>query len=347
MKMNELGQTGIQVSDICLGTMTFGEQNTEDDAHAQLDMAVDHGVNFIDTAEMYAFPARAETQGRTEAYVGSWLKARGNRDKVVVATKITGPGARFGHIRDGQMRFDREQIRRAVDGSLKRLQTDYIDLYQTHWPERPSNYFGKLGYEHDDNEADWTPFEETLEAVADEIKAGRIRAFGVSNESAWGLMAQLRLSKAGSLPRVASVQNAYSLICRQFEVGLAEAAIRERCGLLAYSPLAFGALSGKYLDGDPPAGSRIQRFPSFQRYFKPNAVEATATYVKLARDHGLSPTQMAIAFVRSRRFATSTIIGATTLDQLRDNLGAGELVLPADVLAAIEAVHMSNPNPGP
>jgi len=347
MKMNELGQTGIQVSDICLGTMTFGEQNTEADAHAQLDMAFDHGVNLIDTAEMYAFPARAETQGLTEAYVGSWLKARGTRDKVVLATKITGPGGRFNHIRDGQMRFDHEQVRRAVDGSLKRLQTDYIDLYQTHWPERPSNYFGKLGYAHDDNEADWTPFEETLAAIADEIKAGRIRAFGVSNESAWGLMAQLRLSDSGSLPRVASVQNAYSLICRQFEVGLAETAIRENCGLLAYSPLAFGALSGKYLDGDPPAGSRIQRFPAFQRYFKPKAVEATAAYVKLARDHGLDPAQMAIAFVRSRRFATSTIIGATSLDQLRDNLGAGDMTLPADILTVIEAIHTDNPNPGP
>ncbi len=346
MRMNPLGRTGIQVSRICLGTMTFGGQNDESEAHAQLDIAFERGVNFLDTAEMYAFPAGPRTQGESERIVGAWMKARKNRDSVVVATKITGPGGRFEHIRGGDMRFGRKQVREAVELSLKRLGTDYIDLYQTHWPARPANYFGKLGYEHDET-AQWTPLEETLEAVGEEIEAGRVRAFGPSNETAWGAMEHVKLSQSNGSPRIASIQNPYNLLCRTYEVGLAEVSIREDCGLLAYSPLAFGALTGKYLDGALPDGSRHKLFPEYMRYFRPAGTEATAAYVALARQHGLDPTQMAIAYVNSRRFLTSTIIGATTLEQLETNLAAEELALGDDVVAGIEAIHAANTNPAP
>ena len=346
MKMNRLGRTDITVSRISLGTMTFGEQNTEAEGHAQMDMAIDHGVNFLDSAEMYAFPASAETYGRSEEIVGSWMKARGNRAEVVVATKIAGPGARFAHIRDGDLKFNRDHMVQAVEDSLRRLQTDYIDLYQTHWPERPANYFGKLGYEHDTG-TDFTPFDEVLEAMRTVQNAGKVRAFGVSNETPWAVMDLLRRADADGLPRMVTVQNPYSLINRSFEVGLAEIAIREDCGLFAYSPLGFGALSGKYLNGALPDGSRIKLFPNFQRNFTPRAVEATARYVALARDHGLDPAQMAIAFVNSRDFLTSTIIGATSLGQLATNLAAEEMVLAPEVLDAINAIHKDIPNPAP
>jgi len=346
MRMNPLGRTGISVSEICLGTMTFGQQNSQDEAFAQMDMALDHGVNFFDTAEMYSFPAKAETQGRSEEIIGNWIKARGNRDKVVVATKITGPGAGFAHVRGGDTTLGRTQIRDAVEQSLKRLQVDTIDLYQTHWPERPANYFGKLGYEHSDG-AEWTPLEETLDGMAREIEAGRVRAFGVSNETAWGLMRHAALADANGLPRAASIQNPYSLLCRTFEVGLAEVAIREDCGLLAYSPLGFGALTGKYLDGALPDGSRHKLYPQYGRYFQPNGIGATEEYVVLAREHGLDPAQMALAYVNSRRFLTSNIIGATTLDQLQTNLGSADVTLSAEVEKAIEAIHAANPNPAP
>lgn len=346
MKMHTLGRTGISVSRICLGTMTFGHQNTEAEGHQQMDMAAEHGVNFFDSAEMYPFPANPKTYGRTDEIVGTWLAARGQRDKIVVATKIAGPGARFEHIRGGSLKFDRTHLIQAVDDSLARLRTDYIDLYQTHWPERPANYFGKLGYNHDAN-AEWTPFEEMLDVMAEIEKAGKVRAFGISNETPWGLMELMKLSESKGLPRMASIQNPYSLINRTFEVGLAEAAIRSVCGLLAYSPLGFGALTGKYLDGALPEGSRGALYPEFQRNFRPRGVEATARYVALAREHGLDPAQMAIAFVNSRDFLTSTIIGATNLEQLATNLASEDLELSDEVFSAIRDIHNDIPNPAP
>ncbi len=350
MNLRPLGRTDIRVSPISLGTMTFGHQNSEAEGHAQLDLAFAHGVNFMDSAEMYSFPAAPETQGRSEEILGSWMKARGNRDRVIVSTKITGPGDRFRHIRGASLRYTRENIADAVDLSLKRLGTDYIDLYQTHWPERAANYFGKFDYAHVDGNAegdDWTPLAEVLAGLKAQIDAGKIRAVGVSNETPWGLGRMLALAKVEGLPRVASVQNPYSLINRTFDVGLAEIAMREDCGLYAYSPLGFGALTGKYLDGPAPEGSRIALFPNFQRNFKPNGVRATRAYVELAREHGLSPAAMAIAFVMGRPWTTSVIIGATTNTQLEENLDAADLVLGDDLLAAIDAVHADNPNPAP
>ena len=346
MKYSTLGRTGIDVSRICLGTMTFGKQNTEAEAHRQLDMAVAAGVNFIDTAEMYPFPSTAETWGDSERFVGTWMKARGNRDKVVIASKITGPADRFAHVRDGKLKMNAVHIAEAVETSLRRLDTDVIDLYQLHWPERATNFFGQLGYSHTEDDTS-TPIGETLEALADQVKAGNIRAVGLSNESPWGMMTFLAQAEAHGLPRMASIQNPYSLLNRLFEIGVAEPAIREDCGLLAYSPLGFGALSGKYLDGPPPPNSRGALFPEFKRNFTDKAVEATADYVALARQHGLDPAQMALAFVNTRRFMTSTIIGATTEEQLESNLSSIDVELSNDVIDGIEAIHKRIPNPAP
>ncbi|GEK73598.1 MULTISPECIES: NADP(H)-dependent aldo-keto reductase [Halomonas] len=343
MQTRPLGRTGLDVSRLCLGTMTFGEQNSEAEAHEQLDRAVAFGVNFIDTAEMYPVPPRAETQGLTESYVGSWLKARGARDDVIIATKAAGPG--LDHIRGGP-RLTREHLHQAIDTSLARLQTDYVDLYQLHWPDRRANFFGRLGYEHDAEE-DANSLEESLSALHELVQAGKIRAVGLSNETPWGVMHALQLAERQGLPRVASVQNPYSLLNRSFEVGLAEIAHREDVGLLAYSPLAFGKLSGKYLDGARPEGARLTLFERFQRYNSPQAEEATRAYVEIARQHGLDPAQMALAYVNSRSFLTSNIIGATTMAQLESNLESESLRLDDEVLAAIEAVHQRHPNPSP
>ena len=343
MQTRPLGDTGIEVSRLCLGTMTFGEQNSEAEAHEQLDRAVAFGINFIDTAEMYPVPPKADTQGRTEAFVGSWLKRRSTRDDVIIATKAAGPGLE--HIRGGP-RLTREHLHQAIDESLARLQTDYVDLYQLHWPERKTNFFGRLGYEHDAQE-DATPLEETLAALKELVDAGKTRAIGLSNDTPWGVMRALHLADTFGLPRVASIQNPYSLLNRTFEVGLAEVAHRERVGLLAYSPLAFGMLSGKYLNGARPAGARLTRFERFQRYSNPLAEEATSAYVQIARDHGLVPARMALAYVNSRPFLTSNIIGATTKEQLESNLASESLRLDAEVLEAIEAVHRRIPNPAP
>lgn len=343
MQTRPLGDTGIDVSRLCLGTMTFGEQNDQAEAHQQLDRAVAAGITFIDTAEMYPVPARAETQGLTEAYVGSWLKARGVRDDVIIATKAAGPG--LSHVRGGS-RLTREQLHRAVDDSLARLHTDYIDLYQLHWPERHTNFFGRRGYAPDEGE-DATPLEESLAALGELVEAGKVRAIGLSNETPWGVMRALRLTETLGIPRVASVQNPYSLLNRSFEGGLAEIAHRERVGLLAYSPLGFGVLSGKYLDGARPAGSRLARYERFQRYSSETAEAATRAYVQIAREHGLDPAQMALAFVTSRPFLTSNIIGATSLDQLESNLASEALRLDPAVLEAIEAVHRRLPDPCP
>ena len=346
MHHRPLGRTGLSVSRICLGTMTFGEQNTEAEAHRQIDIALDAGVDFIDAAEMYPIPPRPETQGRTEEILGSWFATRGRRGNVVLATKITGPGPAFAHIRDGALRFDRPRIRAAVDLSLKRLRTDYIDLYQLHWPERPTNIFGRRGYDHAADAA-FTPLGEVLDALGDEVRRGTVRAVGVSNETPWGAMSYLGLAGGTDRPRMASIQNPYSLLNRLFEVGLAEVALREGCGLLAYSPLAFGTLSGKYLNGARPAGARLTLFPQYGRYTKPAAVAATRDYVDLARRFGLDPAAMALAYVVSRPFVTSAIIGATTEEQLRANLAAEDLALDAAVVEGIEAIHERSPNPAP
>lgn len=343
MQTRPLGDTGIDVSRLCLGTMTFGEQNSEAEAHEQLDRAVAFGINFIDTAEMYPVPPQADTQGRTERYIGSWLKARGSRDDVIIASKIAGPG--MDYLRGGS-RLTREQIHQAVETSLERLQTDYIDLYQLHWPDRYTNFFGRLGYEPKEEEVA-TPLEESLSALKELVDSGKVRAIGLSNETPWGLMQSLRLAERLDLPRVASIQNPYNLLNRTFEVGLAEIAHRENVGLLAYSPLAFGVLTGKYLDGNWPPKARLTLYERFQRYNSASAMEATRAYVAIAQEHGLDPAQMALAFVNSRPFLTSNIIGATTMEQLESNLASESLKLEPAVLEAIEAVHRRQPNPCP
>ena len=347
MIYRELGNTGLKVSVICLGTMTWGEQNTEAEAHTQLDAALDAGVNFIDTAEMYPVPPKAETYGRTERYIGAWLKARGNRDRVILASKVMSRSDDLRYVRDGDNRLDRKNIEAAVDASLERLQTDYLDLYQLHWPDRRSNYFGRLGFELDP-EDDPIPLEATLEVLADLIKSGKVRHVGISNETPWGAMRYLALSEARGFPRMVSIQNPYSLLNRSFEIGLAEVAIRESMGLLAYSPLAFGVLSGKYLHGARPADCRITLFERFTRYTRnPLADEAAGAYVELAKRHSLDPAQMALAYVNSRSFVTATIIGATNLVQLKSDIASIELKLSADVLSGIENIHHRIPNPCP
>ncbi|MEN0109021.1 MAG: NADP(H)-dependent aldo-keto reductase [Pseudomonas sp.] len=345
MQFRKLGRTQLDVSAICLGTMTWGEQNTQEQAFEQIDMARAAGVNFIDTAEMYPVPPRAETYSRTEQIIGNYFKARGNRGDWILASKIAGPGNGIDYIRDGQLKHNRAHIVAAVDASLKRLQTDYIDLYQLHWPERSTNFFGQLGYQH--KEQDFTPIAEILEALGEQVKAGKIRYIGLSNETPWGTMKFLQLAEQLGLPRPASIQNPYNLLNRTFEVGLAEVAIREQCGLLAYSPMAFGMLSGKYEGGARPANTRISLFSRFTRYTNPQAEAACSRYVALARDNGLDPAQMALAFVTARPFVTSNIIGATSNEQLQSNLASAELTLSSELLEQIDAIHRSQPNPAP
>ncbi|MFC3676181.1 NADP(H)-dependent aldo-keto reductase [Ferrovibrio xuzhouensis] len=350
MDFRALGRTDIKVSLICLGTMTWGEQNTEADAHAQLDYALDRGINFIDAAEMYPVPPRAETQGRTERHIGTWLKARGNRDKVVIATKVAGrgggPRGDFAWLRnDGQPpNLTRAQIMEAVDKSLSRLQTDYIDLYQTHWPDRSTNNFGKAEYRHAEEET--VAIVETVATLTELVKAGKVRSFGVSNETPWGVAEHLRAAGSKGLDYVASIQNPYSLLNRWYEVGLAEFAHREAVGLLAYSPLAMGVLSGKYLGGAKPPGARLTLFSRFTRYSNPQVERATERYVALARQHGLDPAQMALAYVNTRPFLTANIIGATTMEQLKADIDSIDVKLSQEVLDGIEAIHRDQPNPG-
>ena len=346
MQYRPLGRTDLSVSAMCLGTMTFGEQNTAAEAAEQLDRAVAAGINFIDTAEMYPVPPKAETMGRTEEYIGRWLAERGGRDKLVIASKVAGPGDWLPYIRGGNNRLDRPNIQQALEDSLRRLGTDYLDLYQLHWPDRQTNFFGRLGYEHPPQD-DSVPLLETLEVLGELVQSGKVRHVGLSNETPWGTMRFLELAERHGLPRMVSIQNPYSLLNRTFEIGLAEVAIREQCGLLAYSPLAFGALSGKYLNGQRPPKGRLTLFSRFSRYSNDQAVAATAEYVGVARKHGLDPAQMALAFVTSRPFVTSNIIGATTLAQLEQNLASIDLELSEAVLEDIEAVHTHQPNPSP
>jgi aryl-alcohol dehydrogenase-like predicted oxidoreductase len=345
MKRNKLGRSDLEVSRVCLGTMTFGEQNSEAGAHAQLDYAAERGVNFIDTAEMYPVPAKADTYGRTEEIVGNWL-ARQPRDKFIIATKIAGPARNLKWIRGGPPAMDRANIRAAIEGSLRRLRTDYVDLYQLHWPERNAPLFGAWQFDPS-RERECMPVLVQLEALGELVREGKVRYVGLSNETPWGVARFVRLAEAHGLPRVISVQNAYSLLNRVFEYGLAETCYREEVGLLAYSPLAFGHLTGKYLD-DPRAPGRVNLFENFgQRYTKPNVAPATRAYVELARAHGMTPATLALAFVYGRWFAASTIIGATTMEQLRENLAACEVALAPEILQEIEAIHLRYTNPAP
>ncbi|WP_407292116.1 NADP(H)-dependent aldo-keto reductase [Stutzerimonas zhaodongensis] len=345
MELRQLGRTDLTVSALCLGSMTWGEQNDQDEAFAQLDRAKAAGINFLDTAEMYPVPPRAETYATTERYIGNYFKARGNRADWILASKVAGPGNGITHIRDGQLKMNRQHIVAALDASLQRLQTDWIDLYQLHWPERSTNFFGQLGYRHQNENL--TPIEETLEVLDEQVKAGKIRHIGLSNETPWGTMKFLQLAESMGWPRAVSIQNPYNLLNRTFEVGLAEIAIREHCGLLAYSPLAFGMLSGKYEQGARPAGARITLFSRFARYSNAQSLAACSRYVALAREHNLDPAQMALAFVTQQPFVTSNIIGATSLNQLESNLASTELALSPEVLEAIEAIHTQQPNPAP
>jgi aryl-alcohol dehydrogenase-like predicted oxidoreductase len=339
MEHRKLGRTGLDVSVICLGTMTWGNQNNEKDGHEQMDYALGRGINFFDTAEMYAVPPSAETYGRTEEIIGTWFAARKNRGKVILASKIAGPGLPW--VRGGDALIDRANILKAVEGSLRRLQTDYIDLYQLHWPNRGSYHFSQhWDYSPDfDTAAVDENFIETLETMQGLIKAGKIRHIGLSNETAWGTSKWLRLSEERGLPRMASIQNEYSLLCRLFDTDLQETARAEDCGLLAWSPLARGILSGKYLDGARPPGTRLTLETRPERRLNPQTNEAVRAYMDVAKKHGLDVCQMALAFVTMRPFVTSNIIGATNMEQLKTNIDSIDVRLSADVLADIDTVH--------
>jgi len=350
MTYSELGRTGIKVSRCCLGTMTWGSQNSEAEAHAQMDYALERGVNFWDTAEMYSSPPTPETQGNTERHIGSWLQKTGKRDQIVLASKVAGRGSAFGGLTwlrsDGSStRHTRAQIDEAVENSLKRLNTDYLDLYQLHWPDRAVRVFG--GQTYKDYEQDFETFGDILEALDAHVKKGTLRAIGVSNEFPWGVMRFLAESETRGLPRIASIQNAYHLANRTFEYGLAEIAMREQVGLLAYSPLAQGALTGKYLDGALPAGSRKALYNRMQRYEGPGAEAAIRGYVALAREHGLDPATLALKFCDTRPFVTATIIGATSMEQLKVAIDAFDLTWTEELEKAVNALHIAQPNPCP
>ncbi|MEL6143286.1 MAG: aldo/keto reductase [Bacteroidota bacterium] len=347
MRYNKLGSTDLEVSKICLGTMTWGQQNTEAEGHQQLDFALDKGINFIDTAELYSVPANPKTQGRTEEIIGTWLEKRGKRDDVIIATKIAGALPFAKHIRN-PLGFKRHMLDEAIEGSLQRLKTDYIDLYQLHWPTRRTNFFGKRGYEHDPNDPWEDNFLDILQSFSAIIASGRVRHWGVSNETPWGVMRILQLAEAHGLPKPVSIQNPYSLLNRTFDTGLAEVCLRENIAVLPYSPLAFGLLSGKFHRGEDRPENRLNQFKNnYPRYRSQQSWDATAKYLEVAAKYGLSATQMALAFVNDRPFVTSNIIGATSIKQLEENIGSIELVLDEQVVADINEVHNLIPNPAP
>ena len=345
MNYKKLGNTDIDVSTICLGTMTWGEQNTQEEGFEQMDYALDEGVNFWDTAELYAIPPKKNTYGKTEEVIGNWFQKSKKREKVILATKVSGPGLSW--IRGGGNQFDDKNLNEAVNESLKRLKTDYIDLYQLHWPERKSNFFGKLGYEHEDKN-EWNKFEDILVSLNKIVKAGKIRHVGLSNETAWGLSKFLEISNSKNLPRMMSVQNPYSLLNRTYEVGLAEISIREKSGLLAYSPLAFGFLTGKYRNQELPENSRMKLFgEKFVRYKTENGQLAIEKYYEIAKKHQLDFAQMSLKFCEVQPFITSVIIGATTMDQLKINIESVNVNLEEDVINDINEVQKIYPNPCP
>ena len=345
MKFKKLGTTDINVSLICLGTMTWGTQNSEKDAFEQMDYSLDQGINFFDTAEIYSVPPTPESYGKTEKMIGNWFEKRKNREKIILASKVAGHGCDW--IRGGGNNFTEKKIGEAIDESLKRLKTDYIDLYQLHWPERNTNYFGTRDYKHDEKESDWNNFESILQALEKYIKKGKIRYLGMSNETPYGLSRYLELSKNKNLPRMMSVQNPYSLVNRTYEVGMSEISIREKCGLLVYYPLAAGALSGKYRNGEMPKNTRMSLFKGWERHLNPLAMKAYDEYYKLSKECKITMVQLAQAFVNSRPFVTSNIIGATTMDQLRENIKSVDIELTDEMMDKINLIHNNNPNPSP
>lgn len=345
MQYIKLPHSTLEVSKIALGTMTFGEQNSQSDAFNQLDYALERGINLIDTAEMYPVAPKAETQGRTEEYIGNWIEKSGKREKIILATKVAGPNRDVNHIRD-TLNLDRRNIHQAIDDSLRRLKTDYIDLYQLHWPQRKTNYFGQLNYPYPDTQEEITLLD-TLEALNELVNAGKIRYIGVSNETPWGVMTLLRLAEKHELPRIVSIQNPYNLLNRSFEVGLSEISHLEGVKLLAYSPLAFGCLAGKYLNGARPKGARCTLFERFSRYFTPQGLQATQAYVDLAHEHGMDPAQMALAFVNQRPFVASNIIGATTMEQLKANIDSLDVTLAPEIMDGLQKIGITYSNPCP
>jgi aryl-alcohol dehydrogenase-like predicted oxidoreductase len=345
MKYKKLGTTDLDVSLICLGTMTWGTQNSEKDAFEQMDYSVSKGINFFDTAELYSVPPTAESYGKTEKMIGNWFKKRKNREKIVLATKVAGP--RCDWIRNGKNNFNERNLGEAIDESLKRLKTDYIDLYQLHWPERSTNCFGVREFYVNEEEKEWNSFESILEALDKYIKSGKIRYIGISNETPYGLSKYLELSKNKNLPRVMSVQNPYSLVNRTYEIGMSEISIRDKCGLLVYYPLAAGALSGKYRGGQMPKNSRMALFKGWERMINPLAMKAYDEYFKLAKDNNMTMVQLAQSFVNSRPFVTSNIIGATTMNQLEENIDSIDIELTDEIMEKINLIHNNNPNPSP
>ncbi len=345
MKYKKLGTTNIDVSLICLGTMTWGTQNTEKEAFEQMDYAVSKGINFIDTAEIYSVPPNAESYGKTETMIGNWFKKRKNRDKIILASKVAGPGCNW--IRGGGNNFDEKKMGEAIDGSLKRLKTDYIDLYQLHWPERSTNYFGSRDFLYNNKEGKWNSFENILESLKKFIKSGKIRYIGMSNETPYGLSRYIEISKNKGAPRMMSVQNPYNLVNRTYEIGMSEISIREKCGLLVYYPLAAGGLSGKYRDGKMPKDSRMALFKGWERHLNPLAMKAYDEYFNLAEDLNLTMVQLAQSFVNSRPFVTSNIIGATTMSQLRENVESINIEFTDEMMERVNKIHNNNPNPSP
>ncbi|MFZ1750686.1 MAG: aldo/keto reductase [Saprospiraceae bacterium] len=345
MKYRTLGNTNLNVSVICLGTMTYGQQNTEKEGHEQMNFALSQGVNFFDTAEMYSVPGRPETQGSTEKIIGTWFQKYGKRQAVVLATKVTGPSPGLKYI-SPNLGFSKKRILEALEGSLLRLKTDYIDLYQMHWPERKANFFGQLGYtQHDDQWED--NFLEAITTMDQLIKDGKIRHWGLSNETPWGVMRTLNIAQKEGLPRPVSIQNPYNLLNRSYEVGMAEVSARENVGLLAYSPMAFGMLSGKYHNHTDQASDRINQFKQLSRYNSPQSHEATSRYIQIAEEANISPAQLSLAFVNERFFVTSNIIGATSLAQLAENISSIDVHLSREIMDAIDIVHKEISNPAP